>query len=267
MKRYLLIALAVCILALPGLILSAGCPKPSPDSVLSAVIVDQLAVLDPNPDFIELATAELEACGFKVSVYSGEDVTVKLYRQLPLYGYELIIFRAHAGLLQAEDDTGVVGVKRATYLFTAEEYRQQKYVPEQLDDQLLPAEMNADFPRVFAVNSKFIRESAEGRFDDTVIIMMGCSCAYLEDMAQAFSFKGASTYLGWGGSVSLDYVDRAAAGLITSLCTGGLTIEEAVAETMAEIGPDPDWGADLRYYPASSGSQTIAELVGTAGGE
>jgi hypothetical protein len=156
-----------------------------------------------------------------------------------------------------------VGVKWATYLFTTEEYSQMKYAREQLYDQLLPAEMTADFPLVFAINANFIMEKMQGRFDDTVIIMMGCSCLYLEDMAAAFTLKGASTYLGWDGSVGLDYVDRAAAELITSLCTGGMTVAGAVAE----IGPDPDWGAGLRFYPQESGGQTIRELIGAAGGK
>ena len=267
MKRYLTIALAVLILALPGLFLCAGCPPPPSNSTPRAAIVDQLAAMGPNQDFIDRVTAELEACGLEVDVYSGEEVSVELYRRLPKQGCKLIIFRAHAGLLQAEENSEVVGVKEATYLFTAEEYRQTRYVTEQLDDQLLPAEMTADFPLVFAVNSKFVLESMEGRFDDTLIIMMGCSCSYLEDMAAAFIFKGASTYMGWNGSVSLDYVDRATADLITNLCSGGMTVNEAALETMTGIGPDPEWGAGLRFHPRESSGQTIAELTGTTGEE
>jgi hypothetical protein len=264
-KRYLIIALAVFSVALPGLFLCAGCPPPPPsDSTPRAAIVDQLAAMGPNQDFTDRVTAELEACGFEVDIYSGEEVNVKLYRQLPKRGYKLIIFRAHAGLLQAEEDSEVVGVKQATYLFTAEEYRQTRYVSLQLDDQLLPAEMAADFPLVFAVNSKFVMESMEGRFDDTLIIMMGCSCSYLQDMAAAFIFKGASTYMGWNGSVSLNYVDRATADLITNLCTEKMTVWEAAARTMTNIGPDPEWGAGLRFHPRESSGLTIAELTGAA---
>jgi len=266
-KRYLIIALAVFSVALPGLALCTGCPPPPSDSGTRAAIVDQLAVMEPNQEFIEQVTTELEACGFEVDIYSGEEVSVELYRQLPQYGYKLIIFRAHAGLLQAEENSEVVGIKQATYLFTAEEYRQTRYRSLQLDDQLLPAEMTADFPLVFAVNSKFVLESMEGSFDDTLIIMMGCSCSYLEDMAAAFTIKGASTYMGWNGSVSLDYVDRAAADLITNLCSGNMTVNEAALETMTGIGPDPYWGASLKFHPGESSGQTIAELTGASGGE
>ena len=267
MKRYLTIALAVLSVALPGLFLSTGCPPPQDDSGPKAAIIDQLAVMEPNQEFIEQVTTELETCGFEVDVYSGEEVSVELYRQLPQYGYKLIIFRAHAGLLQAEENSEVVGVKQATYLFTAEEYRPTRYVREQLDDQILPAEMETDFPLVFAVNSKFALESMEGSFDDTLIIMMGCSCSYLEDMATAFTLKGASTYMGWNGSVSLDYVDRAAADFITNLCSGNMTVNEAALETMTGIGPDPYWGASLKFHPRESSGQTIAGLIGTTGGE
>jgi hypothetical protein len=255
-KRYLT-ALAVLALVLPGLIL-VGCPKPHPDSGPKAAIVDQLAIMEPNQDFISQVTAELEGYGFEVDVFTGKEVNVRLYQRLPRYGYKLIIFRAHAGLLKAEEGSEVVGVKQATYLFTAEEYKQSRYVREQLEDQLLPAEMTADFPLVFAVNSSFILEKTEGQFDNTVIIMMGCSCAYLKDMAAAFTLKGASAYLGWDGSVDLGYVDPAAAELITGLCSGGMTVEEAVAG----IEFDPYWGAGLKFYPPESGDKTIAELIG-----
>jgi hypothetical protein len=261
-KRPLLIALAVLILTLLGLTLWAGCPAPPSDSGIRAAIVDQLAILEPNQAFLDQVTAELEACGFEVDVYHGEEVSVKFYRELPKYGYELIIFRAHSGLMKREEDSQLV-VKKATYLFTAEEYKQTKYVREQLTDQMLAGRMVEDYPLVFAINAKFVLESMEGRFEDTLLIMMGCSCAYLEDMAAAFVLRGASSYLGWDSSVGLGYVDQAATELITNLCDKRMTIEQAVAE----IGPDPDWGAGLKFYPQESSSQTIAELIGRTAGE
>jgi hypothetical protein len=104
------------ILVLPGLVLSAGCPVPSPDSGTGAAIVDQLAILETNQAFLEQMTAELEAFGFETDVYQGEEANVKLYRELPKNRYKLIIFRAHAGLLKVEENSEVVGVKRETYL-------------------------------------------------------------------------------------------------------------------------------------------------------
>ena len=254
------------ILAWPGLTLFVSCSAPNSDSVAKAAIIDQIAILEPNQVFLDQMTRRLEACGFEVYVYQGEKVDVKLYRELPKYGYKLIIFRAHGGLLAVPEDSQLV-VKQETHLFTAEEYKQNKYVREQLDDQMGPGEMWQGSPWVFAVNSKFILESMEGKFEDTVIIMMGCSGAHLDDMAAAFVLKGASTYLGWGGSVGLGYVDQATADLIINLCEKKMTVEQAVAGTMAKVGADPDWGATLKYYPRESGVQTIGKVTGGIAGD
>ena len=123
------------------------------------------------------------------------------------------------------------------------------------------ATISEDYPWVFAIGAEFVTRSMEGQFTNTAIIMMGCSCLYLEDLAQAFIDKGASTYLGWNASVGLDYVDKAAIKLIGNLCTKGMTVKQAVTKTMAEVGPDPDYHAHLKYYPAKSGSQNIQELI------
>ena len=101
----------------------------------------------------------------------------------------------------------------------------------------------------------------EGRFPNTVIIIMGCSCLYLDDMAQAFIQKGASTYMGWDAGVGLDYVDEATPILDTNLCSEGMTIKEAGDKTMADAGPDPDYHAYLKYYPRESANKTIRALI------
>ena len=261
MKCYLSIALAVFILALPWLTLFSGCSAPSPDSEAKAAIIDQLTVLQPNQVFIDQVTADLEAYGLKVDVYQGKEVSVKFYRELPQYGYKLIIFRAHSGMMQQREGTPM-GALEATYLLTGEAYTEMKYVREQLTYQVLAARVMVGCPLVFAINPIFLLNSMEGRFDNTAIIMMGCSCTYLNDMTHVFILKGASTYLGWDASVGLDYVDQATANLITNLCDKGMTIEQAVDRTMAEVGPDPDYGAYLKYYPTESGNKTITELIG-----
>ena len=104
----------------------------------------------------------------------------------------------------------------------------------------------------------------EGEFDNTVIIMMGCSCLHLEDLAQAFIDKGASAYLGWNATVDLNYVDEATPYLVRQLCSEELTVREAIHNTMDVIGADPNHGAELQLYynPAShNGDKTLKELV------
>lgn len=263
-KRSLFSLVVTVCLALIGLFLFIGCSPQDSNSVeprLKAAIVDQLYLLEPNQDFIDKVKAHLEASGFEVDVYRGEEVSVDFYRQLPKHGYKLIIFRAHSGLMQRQEDSQVV-VKEATYLFTGETYTTTRYVREQLTDQILPAKMVEDYPSVFAVNSKFLLTSMTGRFQDTAIIMMGCGTTYLDDMAGAFVLKGTSTYIGWDSGVGIGYVDEATLLLVRNLCVEDMTIEEAIAETMAQEGPDPSTGASLKYYPKESGNQTIKELIG-----
>ena len=226
---------------------------------LKAAIIDQLYNLGPNQGFIQQATQELEGYGFTVDVYHGDAVTVDLYCKLSTYGYKLIIFRAHSGILQRGEGSQAE-VTDTTYLFTDEPYTRGKHIFKQLGDQIIMARMTEDYPRVFAVNSRFIQESMEGSFQNTVIIMMGCSTVYKADMADAFISKGASVFVGWSASVGLDYVDRATLSLINNLC-GDMTVKQAVAKTMAQVGDDPVYATYLRYYPQEAGNRTIAELI------
>ena len=228
----------------------------SSTSPLKAAIVDQLYSLEPNEAAIEQMTQELEDYGFEVDVYQGDEVTVDLYRQLPSNGYKLIIFRAHSGLLRSQEEQ-----IRRTCLFTNEPYSQTKHVAEQLSDQLAMARIDENHPWVFGIGAKFVTEGMDGSFPNTVIVMMGCSCLYLYDLAQAFIQKGASTYMGWNASVGLGYVDEATPILVTNLCRQGMTIKAAVDETMADVGPDPSFHASLKYYPTESGNKTVRALI------
>jgi hypothetical protein len=236
--------------------------QPSPDNTgeLRAVIVDQLSSVRENEDFIAEVTQELEGYGFEVDLCQGDNVTVDFYRELPTHGYKLIIFRAHSGLL-AKDEVTIA----QTTLFTNEGYSQLKHYAEQLDDRLVMARVGEGYPMVFGIPPKFIAESMKGRFDDAVVIMMGCSGLFLRDLAEAFVDKGASVYVAWNGSVELNYVDDATAYLIRQLCSGNMTVKEAVDSTMEVIGPDPEHKAGLEYYPSypsDSGDKTLKQLIG-----
>ena len=230
-------------------------PKP-PDSLPRATIIDQLYNLQPNEAFIQQITQELESFGFEVHLYQGDEVTVDLYRNLPSLGYKLIIFRAHSGLLSGEGE-----VVFRTCLFTNEPYSQTRHVAEQLSDRLTKARINERHPWVFAIADEFVTHSMEGQFDNTLIIAMGCSCLYLNDLAQAFVARGASAYLAWDATVDLGYVDKTTTSLMQNLCSEGLTLEEAVAHTMGTEGPDPQFGAVLKYFPPEAGSKTLKELT------
>ena len=103
----------------------------SPSGPPTAAIVDQLSINVPNPDFVASATASLTEAGYLVDYYSGEEVTVDLYRQLPKLDYDIIVMRAHAGLSQEVDqETGEVTGTEYVGLFTGEVYSKDKYHEE-----------------------------------------------------------------------------------------------------------------------------------------
>jgi len=226
-----------------------------PDHVgnATAAIVDQLSSLQENEQFIANVTKELKDYGFKVDVYRGANITVDFYRQLPTRGYKLIIFRAHSGLL--EQDGQIV---QRTVLFTNELYSESGHPLEQVYNQLVMGRAGQGFPMMFGITPEFVNAQSvvgqatdmEGRFNGTVIIVMGCSGIALTDLAQAFIDKGASVYLAWDRSVELDYVDNATPYLIKQLCSGKLTIREAVDSTMNVIGPDPNYGGAQMLRPS-----------------
>jgi len=221
-----------------------------------AAIVDQLYNLQPNEAFVANVTTELEEYGFAVDLYQGDGITVDFYRELPTHGYKLIVFRAHSGLLGG----GGFYIPK-TVLFTNEEYSTGAHPTEQALDRLVMGAAGSGQPVMFGITAGFVTRSMKGRFDDTVIIIMGCGGIYLTDLAQAFVDKGASAYLAWDASVLLQYVDDATLYLIGQLCSEKAAIKEAVDSTMHVKGVDPEWKAELQYYPSGTGNRTLEEFI------
>lgn len=254
---WLLIAVAIVgIVVLIRLYPPGQPPFGNPDTPRAA-IVDQLSVLLENPAFIAEVSGQLEEYGFQIDLYQGDDVTVDLYRELPAQNYKLIVFRSHSGIMGQGDEAHV-----ETVLFTNEKYNRLSHWSDQIAGRLRMATVGIYQPVLFGIPPEFITDSMTGRFADTIVIMMGCSGSSLDDLAMSFVEKGALAYLGWDDIVGLHYVDRATGYLIRQLCSGGLTIEEAVASTMTHIGPDPQYKAELKYYPSDSGGKTLKSFTG-----
>ena len=253
---WLFIALAIAGVVVLVRIYPLGQASPDNLGKPRAAIVDQLYNLQPNEAFIAKVTTELEEYGFAVDLYQGDDITVDFYRELPTHGHKLIVFRAHSGLLGGGDF-----YIPKTVLFTNEEYSTGAHPTEQAFDRLVMGAPGPGQPVMFGITASFVTRSMKGRFDDTVITIMGCGGIYLTDLAQAFVDKGASAYLAWDASVLLQYVDDATLYLIGQLCSEKATIKEAVDSTMHVKGLDPEWKAELQYYPSGTGNRTLEELV------
>jgi len=211
--------------------------------VKKAVILD---TLKPNPAFIERVQACLEEAGYQVDIYQGEEVTVKFLENFP-GGYRLVILRLHSALYRDE----------GLYFFTGEPYTTTKYVYEQLVGDVKRAYAYEGAKPVFAVSQAFIGQHLKGKFKNAVIIAMGCDTMTDPLMPTQFIRQGALAYIGWGGLVTLPHSDRAVAHLIENLYAKGLTIEEAVKDTMRQVGPDPQYHAKLNYYPPKAGKQRV----------
>jgi hypothetical protein len=221
-------------------------------SQLKAAIVDHLSLTFPNQTFIETATNTLKQAGYTVDYYPGEKVTVEFYRNLPTHSYGLIILRVHSAFTKGTTSLG---------LFTSEPYDKTKYIYEQLTDRLLSAAYS-DQERekgiaYFGISPLFVRQSMNGKFQNTIITMMGCNGLKYTGMAEAFIEKGAKAYISWNSSISASHTDQATIRLLQHLITEKQTINQTIENTMKEVGPDPSYKSVLLYYPSKVGEQTI----------
>jgi hypothetical protein len=211
----------------------------------TAAIVDQLSLTQPNPDFAETTTSILESAGYSVDYYPGEEVTVEFYRDLPTHGYDLILLRVHSGLARDYGEpTGYVS------LFSGQPFSESEYAEERAAGLVGRATYYDGGPSVFGIVPDFIESTMKGRFDGATVLMLGCDGLITDTTAEAFVRKGAKVVVGWDGRVSAEHTDAAAEQLLRHLLADGLGVEVAVARTMAELGPDPDFESRLLVYPS-----------------
>ena len=265
-KIVVLAAAALAIAAVSSWLLLAGSGEPSGPP--KAVIVDQLSLTFPNPGFVENATETLEAAGYSVDYYSGEEVTVTFFRRLPTHGYDLVIMRAHAGRLHAGRE-----VADETSLFTNEPYTATRHVEDQLDRNVGIAYYDPNDLRdlesgnvYFSIKPDFVRSSMLGDFDSATVILMGCDVLRGDALAEGFVAKGADAVVGWDGQVSANHTDSATERLLEHLVSGELSAEGAVVQTMAEMGPDPAFDSVLLSYSSDGSSGAGAGVLASIAG-
>lgn len=259
--RYLLwagvagLTLLIFLLAFRRFSLQPTNSSPPVSAGRTAAIVDQVALTVPNPQFTEQALAYLITAGFDVDVYEGEDITVEFFRTLPTRGYDLILFRTHS----TNDFLDVTLPGDPVYLYTGERHDRNRYTYLQLTRQIMAGRVlyEEDAPALFIIGPKFVRQSMKGRFEDTLLIIGGCDSLSTTDLADAFLERGASAVVGWNGLVDLTHNDQALLYLLRMLAVEGLSVEQAVARTRVDIGPDPALGSLPNYYPPERGDQRI----------
>jgi hypothetical protein len=207
-----------------------------------AAIIDPLYTSDPG--YHDEMASLLEGRGYKVDSFKGEEVTVEWLRKMG--SYRVVVLRVHSTC-----NDGMV------WFFTGERYSPDKYVLEQLADEVHKAKPSLEAEYVFAVGSDFVRHFMD-RFSGALVVLMGCDGLTGTDLAEAFMEEGASAYVSWDGPVSLKHTDEAFLCLLEAMTVQRLTLGEAVGYTNDLVGADPDYNSTIAFYPAASAGIKIS---------
>jgi len=233
-----------------------------------AAIVDHLSFRNQtkNETFKESSISILEAAGFDVTYYPGEDITVNFYRTLISHNNGLIVLRVHSA---------IIGNSTRLGLFSSELFDESKYdtpsapyyddIVNAKPQRIVKAYFPDDPTQYFAISPEFVEKY--GDFQNTTVIMMGCDGLKYSTMAEAFRRKGAKICVGWDGLVSTPHTDHATIGLLQHLTLGN-TVDEAIENAMSEVGPeetyfqDQGYNSTLKYYPIAAGGYKIKNTLG-----
>jgi len=222
------------------------------DTTPKIAVVDQLSAQWPDPAFNQTIFSILNQTGLQVDYYPSQDVTVNFYRTLALHDYKLIIFRVHS-----TSETGSTDLPPWVVFFTSENYSNTNYVSEQEDMRLVYVKFPDVSQLYFGITPTFVQNSMEGTFNGTTIIAMGCEGLNKTTMADAFIQKGAKAFISFNGPVQEEYTDNATVYLLRHLITENQTIQDAVQETMNDVGADPEYKSVLLYYPNNAGTNFL----------
>jgi hypothetical protein len=230
-------------------------------SANKAALIDQLSIAYPNPSFTEEFIRMSKAVGLTPEIFAGTEVTLDLYKRLPSMGYRLIIFRVHQSTpseVLLPYDHPVTGYP--VYLFTGEPYNEHKYVIEQLSDLVVPAREINGSNIYFSIGPEFV-QSMDGKFQNTVIILAGCSGLYSAELADSFIIKGASVVLGWQRFVQMDYTDKAIVRLLRAILIEKTTFYRSILVMTSEVGLDPTYATNLLIYPEARSNLTFEQAM------
>jgi hypothetical protein len=226
-------------------------------------IIDALSDFNPNPSFEEEARGYVTAAGMSVDTYNSSVVSIDFMKSFPA-GYDLVIFRVHSATS-----------RHGVFYFTSEPYDEAKHQPEQYRDEVRPGRDYEGHPEVFAFGPKFVSTYLQDRFQNAIIIGMGCFGAgtsygteeevsienvtieKVPNLADAFYQQGALAVIGWDKLVSLSFSDQATLRLIKALAVDRQTTRQAVMITNRELGPDPSYKSVLVFYPEEGGDKVL----------
>lgn len=250
------------------------------DGIPRAAIIDQLYDDIPNEQFQTKATEYLETAGYEVDLYTTKELTVDFYKKLPSMNYELIVFRTHA----IGNDGPDYSQKEPVSLFTGEKYRDDKYIQEQLLGQIGKGapfmssimEVSADLSELnnsnntrveidvtpssqivddsnpyFLVGSKYVDELMEGRFQNSVLVLGGCSTLSNPSLAKSLINRGATSVIGWDNLVGSINNDHTILAFLENYLNNDMEIKDAVETAMIKSTTGGKYDSNFTYYDGS----------------
>ncbi len=226
-------------------------PASTANAAHRAAIIDELSLTYSDPYFLDNVTQTLKSAGYSVDYYPPSQVTVRLFQDLPGRDYGLIIIRSHTA-----SSAGII---------TAEAYTQNKYVYDQLTNQLVQGVVPPSRQTYFAIEAGFVGAEMKGQFPDSTIVLMGCAGLQgNHQLAEAFIDKGAKFFVGWTNAVSATQTDIGVSVLIQEIARGA-TVSKAVG--VASQYPDLVYNSHLDYisWDQVSGQQLNAFLYALTG--
>jgi hypothetical protein len=214
---------------------------PAPSSTRAVALIDQLASEYPDPSFVQSVRSETVNSGLRFDYVGPNGATVDYFANLPSYNYGLIILRIHGS---------VVG---APIIATSEKYKQDAYISQQIWDRIGAVNINGTL--YFALEAPFVADEMCGRFPGTMILFMGCD-GQDPVFGNAFVQRGARVLVGWEKTVTVTHTDIAFEKLVSQLLNGN-TIMSSVRNVMKTVGPDPQTGSSLSYYPSEAATSRL----------
>jgi len=252
---YSVIVIFAALIILASLLFLIYSNKPSEPK---AAIIDQLnssqlssSSFFKNETFVNTATQLLLKRFPKVDYFS-DNATVDLYKDLASKNYKMIIWRAHSALNLEQ---------RYVAICSSERYSPNKYT-QYSNEQLTLCKITGDENSYFAITPKFIEECMNGRFEETVIILMSCNGlkeGYFQT-AEAFISKGAKIFISWNGWINSSHNDHAVALLLDYLINKNNNVSEAVSKIQPYL--DPNYGlCIMSFYPQENGDYRIPNYL------
>lgn len=210
-------------------------------AILKAAIIDGLSEDFPNPRFMREVTSLLESAGYNVTIFNGSEVNVELFRKLPTMDFSLIIMRLHGGRIQQP-----IGLFIGSGIF-AEPFREDKYEYEYRSGYFLKGVAYVGGREYFVITPHYVLEKFEGRFPNSIVIVLSCYSMWDQVLASAFIGRGASAFIGIDQKADINYLDKVGLELVRYISRGA-SVEEAVSRVVEEVGPDPTTGARILHY-------------------